>query len=307
MKAPVLLATVALAACGNYSNEDLDFQLALPEDGDLEAKLPQALTLDTSAEYYKLTRQVVTTFNGCATELTGLVDHVRSYPPTSRNGAERTWGPFADDKHPGWQMRVVMVRSTDPSVPAPGFVISYHIDLRNAVESGSSFFPFMNGQYTSSGSARHGQGNMQLFVDTARAARYPVEDFGDLKQLDLVYDTLIYPIQVNMDIQNVDTAKDREVVYAYAENADGSGTLKFDWTTSAVPGATGPTVVKFISRWLGSGAGRADAYVPDLAGNAPVGIDCWGPDTVADYVWRWDNTGNNASSDLCAFGAPVLQ
>jgi hypothetical protein len=84
-----VLAALSFGACGNYSNEDLDFQLALPEDGDLDAKLPQTLTNDASSEYYKTTRQVVTTFNGGATALVGLVDHVRGYSPTSRSGAER--------------------------------------------------------------------------------------------------------------------------------------------------------------------------------------------------------------------------
>jgi hypothetical protein len=122
MQPIIMLAALALAACGNYSNEDLDFQLALPADGELEAKLPQALILDNSAEYYTLTRRVVTEFNGMAVALVSLVDHVRKYSPTSRNGAERIWGPFADDKHPGWQMRVVMQRLDDPIVPQPGFV-----------------------------------------------------------------------------------------------------------------------------------------------------------------------------------------
>jgi hypothetical protein len=306
IKAFLLLAATAFSACGNYSNEDLDFELALPQDGDLDAKLPQALTLDNSAEYYKLTRQVVTAFNGGATALTSLVDHVRSYPPTSRNGGERTWGPFADDKHSGWQMRVVMVRSADPSAPAPAFVISYEIDLRNTVQSGSSFFTFMNGQYASSGSARHGQGQMHLAVQTARDAGYPVDDFGDLAQLDLTYNTLSYPITVDMVIANVPTANSPGATYDYTENADGSGQLDFDWMVAAVPGGAGPTNVTFASRWLGSGAGRADAYVPGLAGNTLVGTDCWGPDTLADYEWRWNGQGNSGSADLCVFSTAVF-
>ena len=115
----LVLAALSFGACGNYSNEDLDFQLALPEDGDLDAKLPQALTNDASSEYYKTTRQVVTTFNGGATALVGLVDHVRGYSPTSRSGAQRIWGPFSDDNHPGWEIRVVMQRFADPSAPPP--------------------------------------------------------------------------------------------------------------------------------------------------------------------------------------------
>jgi hypothetical protein len=298
--APLLLAASAIGACGNYSNEDLDFQLALPEQGDLEAKLPQALTTDASSEYYKLTRQVVATFNGWATALVGLVDRVRSTSPTSRNGAERVWGPFADDKHPGWQIQVVMVRVPDPNVPAPAFKISYSVQLRDTTQSGSAFFKFMTGQYASSGSAQRGEGQMQLLVQAARDAGYPADDFGELAKLDLDYHTLNYPITVTMNITNVPTAKTQKASYQYAENADGSGTLVFTLTADAVPGAPGTTAdVTFTSRWLGSGAGRADA---DLSsGNVAVGTDCWGTDTVADYVWRWDGQGDLGSADVCVF------
>lgn len=296
---PWLLAVFALGACGNYSNEDLDFQLALPEDGELEAKLPQALTTDTSSEYYKITRQVVTTFNGWATALVSLVDRVRSTSPTSRNGAERIWGPFADDKHPGWQIQVVMVRSTDTSLPAPGFVISYSVQLRDTTRSDSAFFEIMNGYYEPSGSAQRGEGEMHLVVQNARKLGYPADDFGELADLDLTYHTLKYPITVNMNITNVPTAKTQKASYQYAENADGSGQLDFDWTVDAVPGAPGATDITFTSRWLGSGAGRADAYLP--SGNTPVGTDCWGPNTVADYVWRWNGQGDSGSADVCVF------
>jgi hypothetical protein len=302
----LLLAPMAFFACGNYSNEDLDFELALPQDGELDAKLPQALTLDNSAEYYKLTRNVVTTFNGIASALTGLVDHVRSYPPTSRNGAERTWGPFADNKHPGWQVRVVMERIADPNAPAPAFQIAYSIQLHNTAPGGTDVPNFMSGGYSSSGGARQGAGNMHLDVQTARAAGYPVADFGDLDHLDLTYHTLSHPITVGMVIVNVATADSPGATYDYSENADGSGELDFDWMVASAPGAAGPTDVKFISRWLGSGAGRADAFLPALTGNTAVGTDCWGPDTVADYVLRWDGKGDLGSSDLCGFGAPVL-
>jgi hypothetical protein len=143
---------------------------------------------------------------------------------------------------------------------------------------------------------------MHLLVQDARVAGYPVADFGDLAKLDLNYDTSGYPITVEMTIANVATADSPGATYGYTESADGSGALVFDWSTKAVPGAPGVTDIAFTSRWLGSGAGRADAYLP--TGNVAVGTDCWGPDTVADYVWRWDGQGNTGSPDLCAFGAP---
>jgi len=95
-----------------------------------------------------------------------------------------------------------------------------------------------------------------------------------MAQLDLDYNTVQYPIhREQMNITNVATAKTLGATYGYTENADGSGQLTFDWTVDVVPGVPGATDVKFISRWLGSGRGRADAYLSN--GNVAVGTDCW--------------------------------
>ena len=124
---------------------------------------------------------------------------------------------------------------------------------------------------------------------------------GEMVQLDLDYNTRNYPITVNMVIQNVATAKTLGATYGYTENADGSGTLVFTLTADAVAGAPAATDVKFTSQWLGSGAGRADAYVVGATANTPVGTDCWGTDTIADYVSRWNGLGDSGSADRCVF------
>ena len=112
-----MLAGLLLGGCGNYSNDDLDFQLALPESSDMEAQMQLSVVRLNSAEYYKATRSAITTFNGMVESLVGLIDLVRGITPTSRNGDERIWGPWPADKVPGWEMRVVMQRSTvSPSV-----------------------------------------------------------------------------------------------------------------------------------------------------------------------------------------------
>jgi hypothetical protein len=295
---PILI--LGLSACGNYSNEDLDFQLALPQDGELEAKLPQAISVSDSAEYYVSTRNVVTNFNAMARGLVGLVDKVRGISPTSRKGTQRTWGPWPDDKHPGWEIRVLMDRADDPSSPT-GFNISYNVQVRSTQVAGMLFVDFMTGYYAPSGNARRGRGQLQLLVDNARKAGYPVDDFGQLVELDLCYQTMEYPVIVHMLAKNQDTAKERTVTYDYEEAADGSGTLFFDLITD---GSAGTTDLRFISQWLGSGAGRADAYAAALG--ILAGTDCWGPDSRASLSWRLGRDLKNPNeSSLCVFSAPT--
>src|SRR5687767_13951352 len=96
-----------LAGCGNYSNEDIEFQIALPERDDLEAKLPgQALVVADAAEYYTTTRSLVQVSNAITDSVLGLVDHVRRYPATTRREGLRIWGPFPHEKHRDWVVRV---------------------------------------------------------------------------------------------------------------------------------------------------------------------------------------------------------
>lgn len=306
MKRLVLATALAagLTGCGNYSNEDIDFQLALPGDGELEAKLPQALTLPNSSELYLKTRAVVRLFNGIAASLVGLVDHVRRHPPSSRQGNRRVWGPFADDKHPAWQIRVVMDRVDDAAAPE-SFKVAYALQLRRAGEPESSFFDFGSGEYSASGSARRGEGKVEVHTRQARAVSYPVDDpsdpddLGSLLDLQLSYRTASYPIHVHMHIENEPANpkpdEAREALYDYWENADGSGRLSFNWKL-AQP-VNGIADAEMTSRWLGSGAGRADARVPLAPLNVTVATDCWGIDTVATWVWRsWDGTSNGSAA-----------
>jgi hypothetical protein len=297
----VLLGAICIGACGNYSNEDLDFQLALPEQSDIEAKMQLSVTRADSAEYYLATRSAITTFNTMVVDLTGLIEGVRGTTPTSRNGDQRTWGPFADDKHPGWQVRVVMQRST---VSQSLLRMDYWVQVRMAGQDDSGWVSFLAGEYTSQGSARTGQGEIQLLANDVRLAGYPVDDdpgLVDLDNLDVRYSNADYPITVNMTIQNLPTAKTQAGTYAYAQNQDGSGSMTFDW--QGVTDAGVQITATMTSQWSGSGAGRAD-LTADLTPNLPnqstiLGIDCWGVDTVATYSYRLEGDTTTGSPASC--------
>ena len=291
-----------LGACGNYSNDDLDFQLALPEQTDMEARMQLSVTRIDSAEYYRATRSAITTFNGMVSTLTGLVDLVRGTTPTSRNGAERTWGPWPVEKHPDWELRLVMQRST---VSASLLHMDYRLQLRPVGAGDSAWVSFLVGQYTSSGSARTGQGDIYLRASDARAAGYPVNDDAGLTNLDylhVTYDNATFPVRVTMDIVNLPTAKTQSGHYEYVQNQDGSGQMSFDWQGFSDTGVQVSATMQ--AEWIGSGAGRADLTAvrsPDQPTVVtPLGTDCWGVDAVATYSHRLlgDTTSGDAASCL---------
>jgi hypothetical protein len=299
----VLLGTICTIGCGNYSNEDLDFELALPQQSDIAVKMQLSVTRADSAEYYLATQSAIATFNKMVMDLTGLIEAVRGYAPTSRNGAERIWGPFPSDKYPAWEVRVVMQRST---VTPTLLHMDYWVQVRPIGSGESAWANFLKGAYTSQGSARTGQGEIHLLVNDARLVGYPVNDdpgLANLDHLDVTYNNADYPITVAMTIVNLSTVPTQSGTYTYAQNQDGSGRMTFDW--QGVTDAGVPITANMTSQWLGSGAGRAD-LTADLTPSLPsqstlLGTDCWGTDTLATYSYRQQGNTTTGSPTSCLF------
>jgi hypothetical protein len=293
-----VLALLA-SACGNYSNEDLDFQLAVPEQADIEAKLQVSVNRPDSAEYYKNTRSAVTTFNAMVVDLTQLVDHVRGYAPTSRSGNQRTWGPFPSGQYPNWQVRVVMTKST---VSADLLHMDYEVDLRQVGQGDAAWVSFLAGNYTSQGSARTGQGAIHLLAQAVRADGYPVDDdpgLATLDHLDVTYDTTNYPRIVVMEITNLPSAATQSGRYQYSEAQDGSGSMQFDWQGLTDTGVQAAATMK--SRWQGTGPGRADLILESTAIPITLGTDCWGADTTPTYTFRLQGNAATGDPQTCVF------
>lgn len=298
-----------IAACGNYSNEDIEFQLALPDQAELTAKLPQTVDAPDAPEYYLQTRVVVFLFNGIQANFLGLIDHVRAYPATSRAPRRRVWGPFPDDKHHGWSWRVIMERAEDPTIPL-GFRFAYWVQLRPAGAGDGGWIEFISGHYLPGGGARRGEGELRVDTRPARAAGFPIDDpmdptdYNDLEQLQISYRSVL-PIRVTMDITYVPGGETASAHYEYRERADGAGSMLFSWPVTGVPGVE---ELELQSRWLGSGAGRADARVSrGLARDLGLrGTDCWGLDGRATYSsrdWQKDKPPLGTES-ACIFLAP---
>ena len=292
------LLALCVGACGNYSNEDVDFQLALPEQSDVEAKMPEALTVADSCKYYVETRSAVTNFNTMVSTLVGLIDTIRGVVPTSRDGDTRVWGPFPSDKYANWEVRVIMTKSIDPTAPTLLHMV-YEVQIRRRA---ADWISYLSGDYTSAGSARKGSGHLHLHVETARQGTYPVDadGLGKLKQLDVAYQTADFPVHVSLAATNVDTEESRNITYEYYEQQDGSGQMSFDLDFAALPGAT----ATFFSRWLGSGAGRGDLIYSTNNTQIIAETQCWGIDTVATHSTVKEQPLANPTA--CVFPDPPL-
>jgi hypothetical protein len=304
-----LLGAISLAGCGNYSNEDLDFELALPQQSDIAVKMQLSVSRPDSAEYYLATRNAITTFNKMVVDLTGLIEVVRGYPPTSRNGNERIWGPFPSDKYPTWETRVRMQRST---VTPTLLHMDYWVEVRPVGQGDSAWVPFLTGNYDSQGSARTGKGVIQLLVSDVRNAGYPVNDDPGLANLDhlkVTYNNAGYPISVIMDIVNLASVATQSGHYEYLEEETGFGSMLFNWQGVSDTGV--PITANMTSQWQELGAGRADLtanLTPSLPNPSTIllGTDCWDVDTVASYSYRLRDNITSQPSTSGSLGACVF-
>src|SRR5262245_44869811 len=97
---PLLLA---VAACGNFSNEDLLFLAGVPRPHEVEMEVEavggeagQAL-VGAPAELYGVAHNAAQELNGGVAGILALVGQLGAgYPPTERAEDSRVWGPVTD-------------------------------------------------------------------------------------------------------------------------------------------------------------------------------------------------------------------
>jgi hypothetical protein len=274
---PLLLVTGGFAGtgCGNYSNEDLEFMQALPEQSQLSAVVPtrSAVVLASSAELYRMTRDVVVIFNGIVDAFLTVIDTIRAYPPTTRQPNERIWGPFPSNDHRGWDVRMLMTRDNLTT-------FSYHIGFRPSGFVGgedAGWLDVINGSFVASGGARKGSGMLMITTAAARAAGLD-PGLGYLDTLIANYDNHAFPMTVDLNFTNLPNPLKPDDptsgIYDFAAAENGNGSLSFNFTGNPIPGSM-TDVVQVTSAWLGSGEGRSDLQVVSGDAAGAHETQCW--------------------------------
>ena len=285
VRAALLLALTLLAACGNYSNEDLEYLNAVPAAADISADIPRAPLLVNEAEMAKLTHDTVGVFNG-ALKFLEAADVIRTYPATTRIANGRIWGPVPMDDHPGWQWRFIVTR--EPERPD---LFMYSFDVERIGGGPNDWIPFIYGSFTAVNGVRKGAGEFHMTTDALLDAGFGIArnlNGETLKELNVIYSTETFPIHVEMNVTMfkdafLDTSFRVEIVYE--AQASGQGAIDFDASDS-----DGNTF-SVVSRWLPTGRGRADATV--TAGPQVNGMrtQCWNDSFEETYnhsTWEQD-------------------
>jgi hypothetical protein len=283
------LALVLLAACGNYSNEDLEFMNALPETSDLRANIPQASPLEVvgEAELAKATHKTTHDFNGLVMSLVDIVDWVRSFAPTARTPTSRIWGPFPSDPAKGinldWETRMIVSR--DQTTPDQ---LDYEIAVHHQGAADTDWPVFIQGWFQAGHTARRGKGHVELVTAAVRAEGLDVTDLGMLDHLEIDYDKIDEPTTIAMTVTDLpdpaSTTPPAKITYQYRANAAGQGQVTFDLFADIIKLTPGTIEdMRVISKWLPSGEGMATLTIVAGDGVGAQQTECWDPSFQATF------------------------
>lgn len=301
-----LAISLALATQGCVQQaEELDIAAALPTSDGVRIALPTQATaadgtsfvLGETAEFYRFTRDISRVFNGGAAWVLIVVHTVVQYPPTTVEGNVYTWGPASDALDPvEWKLVV-----TDD-----GGAYDWHLDGRAKADPGSGFLTLISGRAIPGATPHRGHGELFLDLDAAEAVN-PDENDG-LGTISIAYDLENRDgtaATLDMHIESYQDGEPVSADYSYAEDIDGSGELTFELRADLGEDGTLNEDAAIRSRWLATGAGRADATISggDLAELTVAATECW-DETFGRVFYgdseEWEPTEGDESA--CVFG-----
>jgi hypothetical protein len=275
------VAASALAACGNYSNEDLLFMSAVPTSTQLALVLPDPAPTVAQAELAQDTHGGIATVNMLLDDVLGLIDLIRSYEPTSRTADSRTWGPFPESDKPGWQWRLVIERQVN------GTTFNYQLDVAPQVTP-APWVEFLTGTFDAAGGAKQGSGAVTANFLQVATAGYPLDsDSAQYKTLSITYqnyDTPGSPVSAVLDLKRAvpDSNGITETTFSYEILTDGSGEITFQAAGNVVGGTTTETVT-IHAQWLPNGAGMGTLTITAGADIGATQTECWDVSFEATY------------------------
>ena len=249
------------------------------------------------AEYYQFTYDFSTGVNTAALSLLGLLHQIVEQPATSQTQSSRTWGPHTPGGLDPLTYRAVVTK-------LGGTDYSFRIEARpRASMADQDFLPVLDGKMTLGVEDRTGKGNMTIHFDNTRTLRPTACERGSVT---FVFDNTapVATLDVTFSQFGNDNPKGlgcrdempHDATYHYDRSGDGAGNFVFAFSSSIhKPEENRPQAedISIRSRWLGSGAGRADVKISagevatDLAaqnlGSSVILSQCWDAGFLSVY------------------------
>ncbi len=290
---------LTLAACGNYSTEDLRFLAALPTRDDLQVSVPSqgnqgAATVcpNGAADVWLWAKPTSDRLNSGVEFLISLIDVVRHHAPTARAEDMRRWGPFPAERHPGKEIQIVLTRSFPPALGgAPAY--AYVFEARTV--GAPTFDPLIAGTFEGASAAR-GRGNVTVFFDT-----FWTVGVNDLTTphgtMQIPYDRVSDPVTIGLQLTN-DGFNVVQFDYGFAGYRDGRGA--FDYRFRNLAG----DVLTVATGFDAAGAGRAAVTYVAAGGGTGSFDQCWDAAACLSYVLDPANFSCPLHAS-CSFGSVI--
>ncbi len=335
----VLLTTLpGIAACGNFSNEDLIFLAALPDRDSVALKVPgadygqsssssnsltQGLSACTEDDLHCMAGRVSTGINAGVFALLDLVDAIATeQQPTHRSPGLRLWGPVyiaAENLSVRFEIRRTIAGSSDVfeyclhALRAPADM-DLAADLSCDTElDDSGLVRVLHGTFSPAGSdggARDGSGSLVFDLNLARDAG--VGQVTDQGRLEVLYDHSAGQQRIELAIREVvdiQTLLPSSADYVYRREVDGSGAFTFTVNADFVAGSVFSSLeqLQIDAQWDPCEAGRADARISggDLGSSTEItASQCW--DCQAETVFYEDSAAEHPTlgeANACVFAA----
>ena len=228
-----------------------------------------------------LTVESVNGVNAMVDALLGIVDLVRSQPPTSREENSRTWGPFPADDAPEYQVRMVSVRDGIGE-----FTWAFEVALTGT----SEWRPIFSGEHLAGTTVREGVGSFAFDgvgadqINGSNDNQFYLEAQYDHRDGDAVW--------FSAWTDGMPKADAPFATYEYDIDTAGVGTFVFDAPEFEISDPKSkPEHWHVTSHWVPDVGGRGDASVTggDLGGIVVEWTECWLPDGT--LLYQADNWG----------------
>ncbi len=226
------------------------------------------------AEYYVVTRKVTRDLNGGAGWVLTLVHAIIKTPPTTVDGNVYTWGPGSDALDPA-DYRLVVTENDNGS-------FGWSLDGQSKIDPSAGFEALIFGNAMPGEIEHRGTGSYTLDFDAAERVN-PIdnEPVGLVTvEYDLAGGQGFSTLNMTIDSREIDDngiEQDVNFSYNYAESLDGSGNFSFKINGDLENDGSLQESALIRSRWLNTGAGRADVRVQggDLADLVVEASECW--------------------------------
>lgn len=309
------LLPLGLAACGR--TEDDEFRGGVPAheavfmtvpggggngSGSLTIEGKQAALLGSTDDLYRATRAITHVVNSATEAVLVLVRTIVSYPVTTLTKNQAVWGPWTDALAPNTYK--LTVTRTAPRE------FDYALEGKAKTAADSAYVTVLSGHHVvpTRSLRREGYGSGHFTLDWNAAQTLPEHD-TNVGGATITYAHEDEASDVSVDavftqVRDDETKMLTDATYHYKATPASGGEFSWNQQKDSIATTAALETMTIHSRWLQSGAGRADVKLVggDLAAQEATVSQCWTDNFLSTYrLASYDSSSNYGTESVCAF------